>query len=371
MALIIKELIQLKRDPISLRIAIAMPIGMMLLFGYAVNTEVDNIPTAVFDQSKTMQSRAYIEKFSVSQYFKIQNYVASERELSDLIDLGKVKAGIIIPSDYATKLKNNQQPQVQLIIDGTDPTTAQTAVSSGMMLSQAYNANIQNANLKKMGMKSFEMAGVSVNTKVWYNPNLEAKNFTIPGILAVILQNITIMLTAFALVREKERGTIEQLIVTPVKPVELIFAKIIPFIAIGYAAFLLSLAICVFWFKISIVGSLFLLLSLGFLFVICSLSIGMLISTVAQNQMQAMMGIIVFLLPSIILSGFVFPREAMPKIVFYIGYLAPTTYFIKIVRAIILKGVGVTYIYQDMISLFVFTGVLLLLATVRVRKSLD
>ncbi len=366
-----KEFIQVKRDPISLRLPFAMPIVMMLLFGYAVNTEVDNISTVVFDQSRTQESRAYIDKFTASGSFYIAGYVTSERELSDAIDAGKAKAAIIIPSDYSKQLKKKNEPQTELIIDGTDPTTARTALNSGLLVSQMYSLDMKNGEMKKLGVSAGKLPGVSLNAKVWYNPNLKSTRFTIPGLVGLILQNITIMLTAFALVREKERGTIEQLIVTPIRSPELILGKLAPYVIIGYSGFLFTLAICVFWFGVGVSGSLALLLLLGFLFVYCSLSIGMLISTFANNQMQAMMVMIFVLLPSILLSGFVFPREAMPFAVSVLGYAIPLTYFLDITRGIMLKGVGTGFLWDDVLALCLFTVIILAVAVLRFRKSLD
>jgi ABC-2 type transport system permease protein len=362
-----KEIIQVKRDPIALRIPLVLPIFMMFLFGYAVTTEVDKIPTVVLDSSKTLESRDYIEKFVASDYFYVTTYVNSEKELSNLIDGGDVKAGIIIPSDFAINMKKNKSLETQLIIDGTDPTTARTALSSGVLISNMYNRLNSRNNIIDVD----KMQSTNINTKVWYNPNLESERFTIPALVGLILQNITIMLTAFALVREKERNTIEQLIVTPVKRTELILGKLVPYIFIGYAGFLFALSICVFWFKVSVTGSVALLLSLGFLFVFCSLSIGMLISTFAKNQLQAMMAMIVVLLPSILLSGFIFPREAMPDVIRFIGYLIPLTYFLEITRGIILKGTNISFLWNEVIALIIFTFVILTVSIVRVRKSLD
>ncbi len=371
LTIIKKEFIQVKRDPISLRLPFAMPIIMMLLFGYAVNTEVDKIPTAVFDQSLTQESREYIDKFVASDYFKVVRGVSSEKEMADLIDGGKVKACIIIPSDYAKKIKSGGDAQTQLIIDGTDPTTARTALNSGILISQVYSLDLKSHAASKLGMSMGPMPGVTVNTRVWYNPNLKSSRFTIPGLVGLILQNITLMLTAFALVREKERSTIEQLIVTPVRPLELILGKLVPYVIIGYAGFLFALALCIFWFGVNVSGSLALLLLLGFLFVYCSLSMGMLISTFAKNQMQAMMVMVVVLLPSILLSGFMFPREAMPTVVSLIGYVIPLTYFLDIVRGIMLKGVGIGFLWNDVIALSAFTLAILSLAVMRFKKSLD
>lgn len=366
-----KEFIQVKRDPVSLKLPIAMPVIMMLLFGYAVNTEVDKIKTAVFDQSKTQESREYIDKFTASGYYDIWYYVASEKELSDLIDGGKVKAGIIIPSDYASKLNRGKTPQTQLVLDGTDPTTARTALNSGLLISEVYSRSFKEAALKKIGVSAVTTPGVAINTRVWYNPNLKSSRFTIPGLVGLILQNTTIMLTAFALVREKERSTIEQLIVTPVRSAELILGKLVPYVVIGYAGFLFALSLCIFWFKVDVAGSLWLLLLLGFLFVYCSLSIGMLISTFAKNQMQAMMVMVVVLLPSILLSGFIFPREGMPLVIDWLGYAIPLTYFLNIIRGIMLKGVDISFLWNDVIALCIFTVVILSIAVLRFKKSLD
>ncbi len=371
LSIVKKEFIQVRRDPISLRIPFAMPIIMMLLFGYAVNTEVDKIPTAVFDQSITMESREYIEKFVVSDYFIVEYNVSSEKELSQLIDSGKAKAGLIIPSDYAIDIKRGNSPDTQLIIDGTDPTTARTALNSGMLISEMFSKSFKEDALKKIGASASKLPGITLNTRVWYNPNLESTRFTIPGLVGLILQNITIMLTAFALVREKEKGTIEQLIVTPIKSLELILGKLVPYVIIGYAGFIFSMLICIFWFGVVPEGSILLLLLLGFLFVYCSLSIGMLISTFAKNQMQAMMVMVLILLPSVLLSGFIFPREAMPTVINWIGYAIPLTYFLDIVRGIMLKGVGLSFILHDVIALLIFTGVILSIATLRFKKSLD
>lgn len=366
-----KEFIQVKRDKISLRIPLLMPIVMMLLFGYAVKPEVDRIPLAIFDQSKTQESREYIEKFAASDYFVPKYYISSQNELTHLIDSGKVKAGLIIPSDYVVELKKSNTPQTQLIIDGTEPTTARTAMTSGLLISEFYSRTQAGQALLKRGFSAQKMPGVSISTKVWYNPNLESNKFTIPGLIGLILQNTTVMLTAFALVREKERSTIEQLIVTPINSFELILGKLIPYIIIGYAGFLFALSLCVFWFRVEIAGSVILLLILGGLFVICALAMGMLISTFAQNQLQAMMITIVMLLPSILLSGFIFPREAMPYIIYLTGFFIPLTYFLGIVRGIILKGVNISYLWQDTLALAAFAFLILSIAVLRFKKSLD
>ncbi len=366
-----KEFIQVKRDPISLRLPFIMPIVMMLLFGYAVNTEVDHIPTAIYDKSNSIESKAFIDKFIESDYFVIYDEVESLNEITSLIESGEVKAGLIIPEDYSQKIKSGAKTELELIIDGTEPTSARTAQARSMLITRTYSQEALTQKLIKLGITPDMLTGFELKTNVWYNPEMDGTRFTIPGLVGLILQNITIMLTAFALVREKERSTIEQLIVTPIKPSELILGKLIPYIVIGYSGFLFSLILCVLVFKVNIAGSLGLLLLLGFLFVYCSLSIGMLISTFARNQMQAMIVMVFVLLPSILLSGFIFPVEAMPAFIGYISYAIPLTYFLDIIRGIVLKGVGLNYLWQDALTLLGFTVIILFIAIKRFRKSLD
>jgi ABC-2 type transport system permease protein len=371
MAIMKKEFLQISVDKISLRMPIFMTIGMMFLFGYAVNTDVDNISTVVFDQSKTQESREFIDQFRSTGYFVFDYDVNSLDELTRLIDKGKAKAGLIIPSDYAVMLNKNKSPQPQLVIDGTDPTVARTALNSGVLISNIYSSNQKQKFMEIKGLANLQSPGVDLNTRVRYNPNLSSNVFSIPGLVGLILQNITIMLTAFAMVREKERGTIEQLIVTPVKANELILGKLIPYIVLGYSSFLLALILCHFWFKVEIQGNIFLLLEIGMLFVLCSLSIGMLISIFAKNQLQAMQFTIVIILPSVLLSGFMFPIEAMPNGIKLISMMLPLSYFLRIDRSIILKGVGIEYIWQDVFALTIFLLVIFVIAVKKFKKNLD
>ncbi|AEG60456.1 ABC transporter permease [Desulforamulus ruminis] len=367
-----KEFIQIIRDPFSLRIPISMPILWMLLFSYATTTDVEQLSTVVFDQSRTQESRQYIERFTASNYFLVNYYVASEQELIDLIDDGKAKAGLIIPPTYTDNIKRNRPVQTQLIIDGTEPTTARTALSSGASVSEVYAKEKKEASLKRLGVStSGGMPDIQMNTKIWYNPGMESRVFIIPGLIGLILQNITTLLTAFALVRERERGTIEQLIVTPIKSAELILGKLLPYVAVGCIDLCFTIILAVFWFHVTIAGSLTLFLVIGLLFIVCSLALGILLSTVASNQMQALFLTLIVLLPSILLSGFIFPREAMPLPIYAITNFIPLTYFINITRGIFLKGVGLEHLWSDVLLLGMFTMVLLTIAIRKFKKSLD
>ena len=370
-AIVKKEFIQVRRDRISMMMPIMMPIVMMFLFGYAVNTEVDQVPTAVLDLNRTAESRAFIEHFSASGYFRIDGFVNNEQEIQDAVNADVIKVGLIIPADFDRKIQRGEVAAPQLIVDGTDPTTARTAFNSGMLVSEMATRELLNERLSRMGGLALKAPSVRVTTKIWFNPEMQSVRFTIPALVGLILQNITLMLTAFALVREKERSTIEQLIVTPIRSFELIMGKLVPYVAIGYMGFLFALSICMFWFRIPVAGSLPLLLSIGFLFVLCSLAMGMLISTFARTQLQAMMAMVFVLLPSILLSGFIFPREAMPPFIAAIGYAIPLTYFLEILRGIVLKGVGMQFLWKNTLMLGGFTLVILSLAILRFRKSLD
>ncbi|PJI08734.1 MULTISPECIES: ABC transporter permease [Clostridium] len=363
-AIVKKEIIQLKRDKASFAIAIMMPIIMILLFGYAVNTELSNISMTVLDQSHSIESRELIQGFQNTGYFKISSRENSIDEVKKKIDKGEVHAAVIIPPDFSTKLQNKEETNVQLLIDGSDPTTARTAFSSGVISGQQYGVKKLQQLTEKVTSKT-QSGSVNVNTKVMYNPDLRNQNFTIPGLIGLIMQNITILLTAFALVRERERGTIEQLTVSPLKAGEIILGKLIPYIFIGYLDFLFSLVLGITWFHVPINGSLLLLLLLGFAFVICALAIGILISTISRTQLQAMQLTILVLLPSILLSGFVFPREAMPKAIQLIGNVLPLTYFLNILRGIITKGVGFQYLVPDVTMMCILGGVLLVLSIIR------
>jgi len=370
-AIVTKEFIQVKRDRISMAMPFMMPIVMMFLFGYAVNTEVDKVPTYVLDMNRTTQSRAYIENFAASGYFRIDGFVQNEQDIKDAIDADVIKVGLIIPPDFDRKIQRGETTAPQLIVDGTDPTTARTAFNSGMLISEMATRQLLDERMKRMGSSSLKAPSVRVTTKVWFNPEMESVRFTIPALVGLILQNITLMLTAFALVREKERSTIEQLIVTPIRSFELIVGKLVPYIVIGYMGFLFALSICMFWFSIPVAGSLPLLLIVGFLFVLCSLAMGMLISTFAGTQLQAMMGMVFILLPSILLSGFIFPRDAMPPIIAALGNFIPLTYFLEILRGIVLKGVGLQFIWKNTLMLGGFTFLILTAAMLRFKKRLD
>lgn len=366
-----KEFIHIKRDKASLGIALMMPIMMLILFGFAVNTDVNNVNLVVYDGSKTAESRELITKFSNAYYFKIYGAVDSPEDVEKYISKGKAKAGLVIPSDYAKNLKKDNNPEVQVLVDGSDPTIARTAMSYSVIIGQNYSLKLKQIEANKSGLANKTSAGINLKPLVLYNPSLESTKFNIPGVIGLILQNITVILTAFAMVREREKGTIEQLIMTPVSSLELILGKLIPYIIIGFFDLIMVLVLGNLIFGMTVQGSLPLLILLGSMFLICSLAMGMLISTISKTQLQAMQVSIALILPSVLLSGFMFPREAMPKIIYYLSNLLPLTYFLEILRGIIVKGVGVSYLLNTIISLMILIIVIVTVTMMKFRKSLD
>jgi ABC-2 type transport system permease protein len=366
-----KEFIHIRRDKASLAIALMMPIMMLLLFGFAVNTDVNNVNLVVYDGSKTVESRELISKFSNSNYFRISKGVDSPQDVENSIALGETKVGIVIPAGYAVDIKRGQSPEVQILVDGSDPTIARTAMNYAIIISNNYSLKLKQVQSKGASLGGGSLGGLNARPFVLYNPTLESSKFNIPGVIGLILQNITIILTSFAMVRERERGTIEQLIMTPVSSFELIMGKLIPYVVIGFFDLIMVLILGNLMFGMTVQGSLLLLIFLGSMFLICALAMGMLISTVAKTQLQAMQASIALLLPSVLLSGFMFPREAMPKVIYFISGLFPITYFLEILRGIIVKGVGAGYLINSIVSLFVLIFIIVAVTMSKFRKTLD
>lgn len=366
-----KEFIHIKRDRPSLAMALIAPVIMLLIFGFAVNTDINHVNLVVYDGSRTFESRQLVEKFNNSYYFRIYKLVESSEAVEEYIDKGEVKVGLVIPNNYARELKRNKAAEVQILVDGSDPTIARTAMSYSLILTSNHSIKLRELDAKKRGMIPASSAGIDAKPRVLYNPTLESSKFNVPGVVGLILQNITIILTAFAMVRERERGTIEQLIMTPVTPLELIIGKLIPYVLIGFYDFIIILILSYMLFGVAIKGSLTLLILLGFIFLIGALAMGMLISTVAKTQLQAMQAAMLFILPSVLLSGFMFPREAMPKIIYFISSAFPITYFLTILRGIIVKGIGIQYLANTVLILLALIMIIILVTMRKFKKTLD
>lgn len=365
-----KEFIHIKRDKASLAIAIIMPVMMLILFGFAVTSDVKNVKLVIYDGDKTVESRNLITKYANSNYFKIYKIVESYNDVEKIIGEGDAKVGLVVPDNFARDIRRGGTSQIQILVDGSDPSVARTAAAYSVMIANDYSVKVKEVDLKRMG-KELAASAVDVRPRVLYNPMLKSALFNVPGIIGLILQNITVILTAFSMVRERERGTIEQLIMTPVTSIELIVGKLIPYVVIGFIDFLLVILLGYLIFSVAVKGSILLLIFFGIVFLTSALAMGMLVSTFAKTQLQAMQAAFAILLPSILLSGFIFPRESMPKIIYYIGNIFPITYFLEILRGIIVKGIGIDLLYKNMISLFVLTIIIVLITMKKFKKTID
>lgn len=366
LSIIRKEFYQIKRDKRTIAIIILMPIMELLLFGYAASTSVDHIPTVVYNNDIGSESRELLDSFENSQYFDLDYNAKSIQEIEEYIDNGDAKAGIVIPPEYSENLKNGKTAQIQLIVDGSDPTTAQTILSSAGGVIQSMSAEI----IQETRGMSVPMS-LDLRSRVWYNPDMSSINFNIPGLIGVILQTVTLMLTSFSIVRERERGTMEQLIVTPITKMELMVGKIIPYVIIGFVDIVLALALSVFWFRVPISGSIALLLLFSIVFLFGALGVGLLISTISKSQLQAMQLSMFMIMPNILLSGYMFPRDAMPGAISVLSTVLPLTYFINVLRGIILKGNGFMELYKEFLILVAFGMVFLVLATLKFEKKIE
>jgi ABC-2 type transport system permease protein len=369
-SIIRKEFIQILRDPRTLVMIIVIPIMQLFLLGYSATNDVRNVPLAVLDRSKSTESRALLDAYKAADYFRIAYTIQSEAEIETLIESGDARAAIIIPPDYAQRL-NDGDAQVAFILDGSDPTSASTALSAAQLISQAHSTKLLTERFSRTGQNMRIQPPVQVRTTVWYNPDMISAYFMIPGVIGMILYAIAAILTASSVVRERERGTIEQLIVTPIRPWELIVGKLMPYVILGFFNTIEVLAVGHWWFGMPIRGDLGLILILSVVFLATGLGIGLFASTIANTQQEAMLTVWMTLLPSIFLSGFFFPLEAMPKVLQWLSYLMPLRYYLVIIRSLLLKGVGLQMIQTDVIAMTLFAVGIMTAAALRFRKRLD
>jgi len=369
-SIIRKEFIQIFRDKRTLVLILVIPIMQLFLLGYAATNDVRNVPLAVLDQSRSPEARALLDAYRAADYFKIAFTVDSETELQALIDRGEARAGLIIPPDYAERLSKGTA-QVAFVLDGSDPTVASTALSAAQLIGQTRATSILASKIARSGQNFKVQPPVEVRTSVWYNPDLISAYFMIPGVIGMILFAITAILTATAVVRERERGTIEQLIVTPIRSWELVLGKILPYTLLALFDTLEVLLVGHWWFGVPIRGSLLLIILVSALFLLSGLGIGLFASTIANTQQEAMLSVWMTLLPSIFLSGFFFPLDAMPTVLQIVSYFMPLRYYLSIIRVLLLKGVGIEMILNDVIALTVFGIVIMGAAALRFRKRLD
>ncbi len=363
-----KELLHIRRDRRTLAVVFMIPMIQLLLMGYAATTDIDHLRTAALDADLTSHSRGLIEAYQASNYFDIVAYVSSEEELAHLLDRGTVRAGLIIPPGYGSKIAAGEQAEIAFIIDGSDPNVANVVFAAAQQVGQAQGMRLIE---QRLSISPEEMTPIEVHPRVWYNPEMNSANFMIPGLIAMILFTITILLTSMAIVREREWGTIEQLMVTPIRPFELVVGKVAPYILLAFFDVLEILALGVFWFHVPVNGSVSLLLALAGLFLVTSLGLGIFFSSVANTQQEAMLMVFMMLLPSIFLAGFFFPLEAMPYTLQLLSYLVPLRYMLVIVRGIIIKGVGIEALAEQVVALAVSGVAIMAVAATQFRKRLE
>lgn len=368
--MLVKEFIQIFRDPKMKAVIFVMPVIQVLVFGYAVTTDVRNIATAVYDLDNSTASRELTARFAGSGYFRIVEYPEDEARVREIMDRGLAGAVLHFMKGFGEDLVSGTA-RLQIITDGTDSNTAGIVLSYASNIVSRYSSQVLLERLSRLGKPQTAYPAVELQARAWFNENLESRNFYVPGVIAILLMLITLMLTSMAIVREKEIGTMEQIMVTPITPAEFILGKTLPFALIGFIDVLVITVVGVFWFEIPIRGSLPLLFLATSIYLMTTLGVGLLISTVSGTQQQAMMGTFFFYFPAALLSGFMFPIANMPEIVQWATYLNPLRYFLVIVRGIFLKGVGVEVLWPQMAALLVMGFVTLALATRRFSKTLN
>ncbi len=360
-----KEFIQMRRDRLTLGIMVGIPIIQLLLFGFAIQTDVRHIPTVVLDESRTPSSRDIVAAFQNTGNFRIVSHVDGRDALDAWIARGDAQAGIVIPQDFPRDLARGTTATIQVIVDASDPLSSQAALAAAAGVAQVRNLAILSAAAHRGALP------LEPRVRPRYNPGLRSPNYIVPGLVGVILTITLVLVTAMAIVRERERGTLEQLIVTPITKTELMLGKIAPYVGVGLVQMTTVLLLGRFVFDVPLTGNVALLYGVAFVFIVASLALGLFVSTLVRTQQQAMQASFFFVLPNILLSGFMFPRQAMPVFFQWIGALLPLTHFLKVLRGILLKGVGVAELWQEMLILLLFATVLIALSVRRFRKTLD
>jgi ABC-2 type transport system permease protein len=369
-AVLQKEFIQTLRDRGTLILMLSMPLLQLFLLGYAVDMNVEHIPTIVADQSLDAHSLAYVNAMINTQYFDVVGYVASEAEVVQAIDNGRAQAGIVIPPDFAARVDRGEA-QVLFLIDGTDLFTVQSGYTRAATIAQSYAADVLLKKIERSGLPISAALPLDTRVRILYNPNMQQLWFTIPNMIALLMQTSSIAMTAAAVVREREAGTIEQLLVTPIRPAELLLGKIMPNVLIAIINVLTVVVAGVFLFHVPFRGSFWLFMGLAMIYVFAGLGLGLLISTIADNQKQAQQLVMMIMLLGIVLGGYIFPRNTMPPFLRTLGLLFPMTYFIPISRGIIAKGVGLEAFWVSVVNMIVYATVLMAIAAKAFRQGLE
>jgi len=366
-----KEVIQILRDPRSLMIVVIMPVTLMLLFGYGVNLDLKGLPIYVYDRDGSQQSQDLLKRFQASEYFHVARVVNGYPAIARALDDGHAKMGIVIPWDFSLRLRDGGPVQVQALVDATDDNTANVLTGYAQAVVQGYSSEIQLNWLRERG-QSLQPAAVSIETRTWYNEDLESSAFIVPGVLALVMSVIGAFLTSLTIAREWERGSMEQLISTPVSAMEIMLGKLAPYFALGMFDVIVCAAIAIYWFQVPFRGSYLTLLVSSALFLVVVLSLGFFISVIAKSQFAAsQIALLVTFLPAFLLSGFLFPIEQMPVVLQWFTRILPVRYYVALLKQIFLKGTPTAMLYVDLIPLAVFALLLTLLATRTFHKRLE
>jgi ABC-2 type transport system permease protein len=369
--MLIKEFTQIMRDPKMRSVIFIVPVIQIFVFGYAVNYDVKHIPTAVCDLDNSTRSRELVSRLAESGYFDIVRHVNSDAEIRNLIDRGEVKAAVRMNRGLEEAIRSGRTAPVQIIVDGADPNSARIVLTHAVKIAGRFSAQIiADRMVRSRGVQS-ALPGVELESRAWFNENLESRNYYVPGVMAQMVLIVTMMLSSMSVVREKEIGTMEQIIVTPIRRWEFILGKTLPFALIGYINVAIVTLLSCYWFDIPMRGNLLLLFAATGLFLLSTLGFGLVISTVSRTQQQAMMSAFMFTFPAMLLSGFAFPVANMPLPVQYATLLNPLRYFLIIIRGIFLKGVGFDILWPELLGLFILGTGILVFAVLRFRKTLS
>ena len=365
-----KEFIHIIRDPRSLGMAIAMPILLIFLFGSSLSLDVDNVPMVVWDQSGTGDSREYIGRFTASRYFSLAGYAGSYEEIEQAIDKRDAILALVIPRDFGRSLESGRRADVQLIVDGSDANTATIAIGYAQAVTDGYNGSLLIKTAQQRGLQTAKIP-LEAKPRVWFNQNMLAKNYIIPGLIAVIMMVIAALLTSLTIAREWENGTMEQLITTPLTPMELIVGKLTPYFAIGMLDVALAVLMGQYLFEVPLRGNPALIFGAGAIFLAGSLTMGMLISIATRSQLLAsQLAMVLTFLPSFLLSGFMYTIANMPAAIQGLTYLVPARYFVAILKNIYLKGAGIPILISEAGVLLLLAVVLIIVANIKLRKRL-
>jgi len=364
-----KELLHIKRDPLSLVLLLVLPVFILVLYGYALNFDVKHLSLAVVDLDNSQSSRELMARLTSGEYFDLKYRPEKVSELDELFDHEKIKIALVIPENFGLDLVSGRRSAVQILLDGTNPTPAQTGLGYLSTILMQYSSSLNLELLNRFGLNRMALP-FTVRTRVWYNPELKSSKFLVPGLMAFVLMVIIVLATSLTIVREIEKKTIDQLLLSPLMPAELVMGKIIPYLILSFIGAVVVLLAGWLLFGVAVKGNFLLLLLVVILFLFCGLSQGLLISTVASSQLVAfLLSGISTLLPTFILSGFVFPISNMPPVIQGISYVIPARYFLVCLRAIILKGVGLKAFYREMIFMAAYGLVMTFLSLAKLKKS--